>query len=721
MSGPIARSHRLLPIALFALAAGCDPRTPTTVADNQPAPGNPNPTLPPLQLSILEPTGDLAMSPGAAAHVVISSLDPIETASIRLIADRDGDLATTSDQLELATTTASASTTPREVAVALAANTPPGSYVVAGTIADGVRAAVTARAHGRLIVEDSHSLSIQEPATNVTVSRGGQLRVVYAPTDADGMADVRFVADVDGDVATTGDQYPLGSVTTAMQTPQAIAVSLTGLPLGDYRIIGVAEDPGHADVVAVAPGRVHVANVAFATQDGGTDYEEGRAITVLPDGSIVTTGRFAGSSLFGEWPTFTSLNASGDDDLFLARYSPTGALTWTLAAGGPSRGDWGNALATFPDGSILVGGYFHGLASFNGGPLAGGLLSAGEDDAFLARYSPNGVLAWARRAGGVFHDDISGVATFANGDVVATGTFAAQGTFGEGAATATLLVGGSLLSSDGFLARYHGDGSLAWVEQFGGAAGNDAGISVAAIADGSCVVTGTFTGTATFGKGVNLVTLSAAGGTDVFVARYDATGTLLWARRGGGPDDDVARGITLAANGDVVVCGGFGGTATFGTAADLQTLQAAGSRDAFVVRFTANGGAAWARSAGGANEDEARGITALPDGGCVITGSFHTFATFATTPSPKTLTAFGLRDVFVARYDASGSLLWAKRAGGTNHDLGNAITSTADGSLIVSGSFQGDATFGVGAGARTLSATGLGDVFLVRYNADGEL
>jgi len=716
---PVAPNRSLLLLTL-SLAA-CDPRMSSDIVVEDPigSPGNPSTTRD-VYLQILEPTDDLAALPGGSGTVVLAASDSLGMATVRVLADADGDLASTGDQFELGSTPSTTDRTPRSVAVTFPVGLPLGTYAIFGSLGGDGMTTIHAKAPGRLVVDASHSLTVQGPSDDVTISRGGSVQVDFTVTDRDGIADVRFVADADGDVATTADQVALSSTSTAAEVPQSLRLDLTSVPFGAWRLIAIASDAGSPDLVAVAPGTVTVTNAAFATQDGGTDYEEGRALAVLPDASLVVTGRFAGSSLFGEWPTFTSLNASGDDDLFLARYSPAGAMQWAIPVGGPSRGDWGNAVATFADGSILLGGYFHGLASFNGAPLAGGVTAYGEDDAFLARYSANGVLQWVRKAGGIFHDEVEGVAVLPNGDFVVTGQFTAQGTFGEGAQTVALMVNGAITSADGFVARYRGDGTLVWVKQFGGAAGNDQGVAIAAAADGSCVVTGTFVDAATFGEGGNQVALLSGGGTDAFFARYDADGNLLWARRGGGSGEDLAYAVASLPNGDVVACGSHLGASTFGGPGSSATLQSVGGRDAFLVRFAANGTLTWARSAGGASDDEARGVVLAADGSATVTGSFHTFATFGTAPTVRTVTAVGLRDVFVARYDASGTIVWCKRAGGTNHDLGNAIALLPDGSCAVTGTFQGDATFGAGGASRLLSANGLGDVFVARFNADGD-
>jgi len=68
-----------------------------------------------------------------------------------------------------------------------------------------------------------------------------------------------------------------------------------------------------------------------------------------------------------------------------------------------------------------------------------------------------------------------------------------------------------------------------------GSALGDHCYGVATFADGSSVITGEFSGTCTFGLGEpGVTTLIAAGSFDMFVARYNADGSLAWARRAGG-------------------------------------------------------------------------------------------------------------------------------------------------------------------------------------------
>ncbi|MCX6410212.1 MAG: hypothetical protein NT143_07230, partial [Actinobacteria bacterium] len=80
-----------------------------------------------------------------------------------------------------------------------------------------------------------------------------------------------------------------------------------------------------------------------------------------------------------------------------------------------------------------------------------------------------------------------------------------------------------------------------------------------------------------------------------------------------------------------------------------------------------------------------------------------------------TLISAGGNDVFTAKMNADGTWAWATNAGGTGYDYGKAISALPDGSSIVTGYFADTATFG----STTLTSAGIYDVFTAKMNADG--
>ncbi|MBL9078258.1 MAG: hypothetical protein JNL08_12180 [Planctomycetes bacterium] len=716
-----SRFVALLPLVLAGACGGGGGSTGVVVQD---PPVEPQPTA---SLSLSEPASDTDVAPLASMRVVLQARDPLARATLRLLLDTDGDAGTRTDQILLA------SLPPEQLGdltldVPLPATAVSGTHHLLGLLDDGVRAAVAAFAPGRITIAtggpvdppdeepDPLALALSAPATDAQIARGGTVAVRFV-VPGTGTAQLRILADSDGNAATTGDQHELTSRTIARGATATDAVVPADVPVGAYAVLGIATTPDGAVARATAPGRLEVVDVGLAVREGNTSYEEGRALAFAADGALLAAGRFSGSTTFGLWPQVTHLNAQGDDDVFLARYRTDGTLAWARRAGGPSRADWPAAIAADPDGTFVVGGFFHGLAAFDGGAPTSGLQSAGDDDGFLARYAADGALLWARRFGGLLRDEIAGLVRAADGSLLVTGSFAAQAQFG----TVSLTVRGALSTSDGFVARYDAAGTPLWVRQFGGADVDDAGRAIAATADGGVLVAGNFRGTATFGDGAAAVALTATGGSDVFVARYDGNGSLLWIRRGGGTLDDEARSLAVTSAGDAVVGGGFRAQAGFADAAQPLALLALGGLDGFLARYASDGALQSVQTVGSTGDDEVRSVAATADGGIVATGHFQTSALVTGVTPAVSLVGFGGRDAFVARYDANGVLAWVRAAGGAEHDQALAVAVAGNGAFAITGSFLTAAGFGSGANRQTLTAVGWADAFVVRYNADGDL
>ncbi len=241
-----------------------------------------------------------------------------------------------------------------------------------------------------------------------------------------------------------------------------------------------------------------------------------------------------------------------------------------------------------------------------------------------------------------------------------------------------------------------------WSQRFGGTS-LDLGRSVAVDGSGNVVVTGYFQGTVNFGGG-NLVT---AGGTDIFVAKYDAAGVYQWSQRFGSTLNDFGFGVAFDGPGNVVVTGYFQGTVNFGGG----NLVSAGSTDIFVAKYNAAGVHQWSQRFGSTSGDEGLAIAVDGAGNAVLTGYFVGTVNFG----GSNLVSAGSDDIVVAKYDAAGVHQWSQRFGGTLSDLGRATAVDGAGNVVVAGSFNGTANFGGG----NLVSAGSNDTFIAKYNAAG--
>lgn len=204
-----------------------------------------------------------------------------------------------------------------------------------------------------------------------------------------------------------------------------------------------------------------------------------------------------------------------------------------------------------------------------------------------------------------------------------------------------------------------------------------------------------------------------AGNHDMFLAKYNSSGSLQWFRRGGGLNGDYAHGLTCDANGNVYVAGEIDDDGYFLTNATDSVLVDANPSpdDAFVAKYDTDGNLLWVKAYGGYAREEARAIAIDVSGNSYIIGKFNGPMTLGTT----TITGDTDGDAFIAKLDPSGNPLWAKRIGGPNEDSGRGIAVDVAGNVYAVGGFQGTADIG------GMSATSVGyrDVYLGKWATDG--
>jgi len=231
---------------------------------------------------------------------------------------------------------------------------------------------------------------------------------------------------------------------------------------------------------------------------------------------------------------------------------------------------------------------------------------------------------------------------------------------------------------------------------------DDFGYDISIDDEGNSIITGSFGLNASF----DTITLSGYGCDDIFIAKYDPSGKVLWAKEAGGRTIDRGKAIATDKFGNSIITGYFSRPAKFGP----YILTSAGDFDIFIAKYDASGNVLWAKQAGGTGDDRQSDVGVDAFGNCFVTGGFSGSMTFGTI----TLTSAGDKDIFIAKYDASGNVLWAKRAGGINFDQGVTIATNELGNSIIIGNCSTTATFDT-----TILTNARG--FIAKYDASGNV
>jgi len=319
-------------------------------------------------------------------------------------------------------------------------------------------------------------------------------------------------------------------------------------------------------------------------------------------------------------------------------------------------------------------------------------------------------LLWAKKYGGANSESPSDIVTDTDGNIYMTGNFSQQIKFGNISLTTQGF-------SATFVTKIDPSGDALWAKQFDGINAAN-GITIDPF--GNIYTTGGFSGTTTFGN----FTLVAQSESDIFVAKQDPSGNVLWVTPFVGsqnftPIPPQSRTIVTDTQSNVYTAGNFRDESiTFG---DFTLTRPVGAiTNAFVVKQDPLGEVLWAKNFGETNGTSIWKITIDDLGNLYIIGDFSGIVNFGNT----TMTSLGeKRDLFLAKLDTFGEVLWAKQfeANWTNQiPSSDSYDITVDqiGNIYIAGGFYG--TLEVGTTTLTSSTPEVVTPFVIKTNNVGE-
>ncbi len=262
----------------------------------------------------------------------------------------------------------------------------------------------------------------------------------------------------------------------------------------------------------------------WAKTIGGTLDERAASISTDLNGNIYASGYFTSAPVdFDPGSGVDNRSSQGSRDIFLTKYLANGGYEWTKAVGGTAA-DEGIDTATDPLGNVYITGYFGGTVDFDPSNNTDSRTSAGSNDIFLSKYSPDGTYVWTKTMGGTGDDMPQSVTVDASDKVWVGGYFNSTADFNASSDEYLLTSAGN---KDAFYVSYSMDGDFVSAAKFG-STGVDLIRGIAVDSQGSLLYTGEFIGSVNFSTIPTPDYRSASIGSDIFFgANYYLVGPTI--------------------------------------------------------------------------------------------------------------------------------------------------------------------------------------------------
>ena len=213
------------------------------------------------------------------------------------------------------------------------------------------------------------------------------------------------------------------------------------------------------------------------------------------------------------------------------------------------------------------------------------------------------------------------------------------------------------------------------------------------------------------------------GGYDSWIAQFDATGDLGWAKSFGSSGND--RIDALAAKGGFVYATGWQSGAEGDWDTGSGTIQLGSTtRDLFAMKMNSSGQTQWAVAWGGSGTSTNGGTAIAVDssGNVYSAGHFNGTADLDSGAGTNNFTTdSGIDTGYMVKHNSSGAYVWGNAFPVTGDSRMYGLASDGSSNVYLSGYFQGTMDFDPGSDTVEITSAGNSEGFVAKYNAAGEL
>ncbi|MGB0769587.1 MAG: hypothetical protein ACPGPB_02420 [Flavobacteriaceae bacterium] len=254
-------------------------------------------------------------------------------------------------------------------------------------------------------------------------------------------------------------------------------------------------------------------------------------------------------------------------------------------------------------------------------------------------------------------------------------------------------------SFDYWLLKFDASGQQQWQKVYGGS-DDDRGEDLITTNDGGYAILGS-------SKSNDGDVSNNSGSNDFWVAKLDASGTIIWEKSFGYVGADSAFSIIQTQDNGFLLSGVLDVSASDGAGNNRMNMERHAGGDYWVIKIDAMGELQWSRYFGGTFTDTAYDSVQTQDGNFLIMGS-------SDSDDVDINNNKGTYDFWVVKLNNTGTLLWEKSFGGTEIDEARAITTTADGNFFIAGDSRSN-------DIDLTTNNGAADVWIIKINSNGDL
>lgn len=333
----------------------------------------------------------------------------------------------------------------------------------------------------------------------------------------------------------------------------------------------------------------------------------------------------------------------------------------------------------------------------------------------ITHAQPN--LNWVKSIEGTMSAERFNVQQTPSGNILIVGTF--NGTIDLDPDTGVVSKT-SFGSNDIAMAMYDSLGNYLWGHQFGSSNAESA-YAFAVDDTGNIYMGANIRGNTDFDPDTGTAMFYSSTYFEAVIVKFSPNGQFLWGKQINGSVGSNVNQIELDEQNNLHIMGRFNGNIDFSTATGMISLSSSGNVDSYFAKLDPSGNTIWAHKIGGFYNDFINKIAVSDDGTIYVAGSFNSSCDFDPSPNTYNLSSSGKNDIFLAKYSPSGSLIWAHKAGSSEHDNGSSVNVDPDGNVVLFATFNHTVDFRLGSGSFNLTSQGISDIAVAKYTPSGNL